>query len=165
MIIIVEGIDRVGKTTLCDMLKEKYSLPVFKFQPLYPITSMLRNCEVDNCMLQMLETLEGHGVDIVLDRFTMSELVYGLMDRNYNASAPYKLINERLLKMDCLLIYVEPTDIEESSRQHGENLKFHDVLFNDCYTAWAGDKIKTNYLVLDEAVEIVGKRLEAARNA
>ncbi len=30
MIIIIEGIDRVGKTTLANMLSERFSIPIYK---------------------------------------------------------------------------------------------------------------------------------------
>ena len=164
MIIIVEGIDRVGKSTLCEKLKEKYGLPVFKFNPLFPISSRQRNAEVSNCMLQMVEAMGGDKVNVVFDRFTMSEFVYGLMDRNYNSIAECRAIEDRLFKMNSLLIYVKPTDVAESSKQHGHDLRMHDVLCRDYFSSWPGCKIAVDYTSMNTAVDIVGCMLEEASN-
>ena len=53
MLVIVEGIDRVGKTTLCNMLSKEIDFPIFKLDALFGCEDMKRNNEVNNAILQL----------------------------------------------------------------------------------------------------------------
>lgn len=87
MIIIVEGIDRVGKTTLCEMIEEHYkeSLNIKRFRDntryAHNHNDMMVNTEKNNTIVSMIEEDIIHN--IILDRFHITEFVYGAVDRSY----------------------------------------------------------------------------------
>ena len=86
MLIIVEGIDRVGKTTLCNMLKDKLGFKIYKHKNNNFNYSKMDNDNETDKMLQLLDLYEqiGSDVNIVFDRFHWSDFVYGKIERNYN---------------------------------------------------------------------------------
>jgi thymidylate kinase len=129
MIVIVEGIDRVGKTTLCNKLKSDLGFKILKdevFKPEHFTEEII--AEKFLTTVNMLKLL-NKDIDIVIDRFYLSEAVYGLMERKYD-SKYLKKIELELLKLDAIIILVNPTDIEESSKKHGKDLTIHSILFN-----------------------------------
>lgn len=156
MLIIVEGVDRVGKTTLCSMLKEKIGFPVFRLDTLYGIKDYRLNCEVNNCICQIEEVT---STDMVLDRYIMSEFVYGFYDRNRDGVEEYHRILGRMANLNTLLIFVRSMDIKESSRQHGKDLSYYEKTFSMLYDSWPLDKITTRYDTFDKTVECIKKRL------
>lgn len=131
MVIIVEGIDRVGKTTLCNMLSESLGYPIFKedvrdfkdanmqYANLCSMTSIVNMCKCLNA-------------NIIFDRFFATEYVYGLIERDYSLQTA-DMVNESIVKLlndiQCVFIYVRPTDVSISSKKHGKNLEEHDKLF------------------------------------
>lgn len=76
MLIILEGIDGSGKTTLSKKLSEKYKLPVIKFS--YPKNDEEKN----NMFLQYLKILYNNNFKLILDRSWISEIVYGNIMRD-----------------------------------------------------------------------------------
>ena len=83
MIVILEGLERTGKSTVAEILETKYNFVSFKdhnhlrFMDLKSIANRL------DSTLSMLVSLDKAGKNIVLDRFHISELIYGTNDRGY----------------------------------------------------------------------------------
>lgn len=135
MIIIIEGIDRAGKTTLCNMLANKYGFPIFKDDQRYMYSAENRVIDVNTEKLNSaLNMIERKCVDnIIFDRFHLTEYVYGVCDRKY--------INKHIEELDkrlaadprVLMILVNPIDIDRASEEHGSNLKSHMVMYNTKY--------------------------------
>lgn len=134
-LIIIEGIDRVGKTTLIHHIKKhtKNKCVVFK-------DSYITNANIDETTasekikstLNTLIAMEQADLDItvVMDRFHLTELVYGYLDRGYlniyvNNVDHYIANNFK----DVTLVVVQPTDINKSSKEHGKSLDAHDAMF------------------------------------
>ena len=156
MIIIVEGIDRVGKTTLCNKLKEELNIPIFKNERV--CNRMLYNIEVELAN-QLTNFLSDVNCDVILDRFFYSEFVYGLADREYRNDFVLSL-DEKLSKLNVLFILVEPTDIDRSSDEHGKDLLLHKTLFDYCFDkSKIEHKIKVDYSTLDDAVNWVRRTM------
>lgn len=159
MIIIVEGIDRVGKTTLCNKLKEEFDVPILHHESIISNNKKDNENETDKSLLT-LEVCDITNSSIILDRFHLSDFVYGTIERNYNIDSAidhFKMIDNILLEMnDVFLIYVLPTDIQESSKQHGKNLKTYD---NEFYDLFKHSKIKNKwrctYNTLNEVIEFI----------
>lgn len=193
MIIIVEGIDRVGKTTLCEMIEEYYadvmSIRRFKDDTRYVHNYLNEeiNTEKNNTIMNMIE--QGVIENIILDRFHMTEFVYGLVERAYKNDNMYD-IDRRLADIDkpdtsidseddidpgmsydghihndVVLIYVVPVDIKKSSEENGYNLerhlKWYDIFYDNTLIK---NKIKVDYetlgLALDFIDEILGIKVE-----
>lgn len=140
MIIIVEGVDRVGKTSLCEQIIEAANknegIELKRFRDdtrYYKYTHDDRklNTEKANTLTNLIE---NKMVDnIIIDRFHLTEYIYGLADRAYINNAMVD-IDDRLSKLDnVLLIYVQPQDIDWSSEQHGSCLRFHDSMMAGFY--------------------------------
>ena len=83
MIVILEGLERTGKSTVAEILENNFGFIRFKdhnhlrFMDLKSIANRL------DSTLSMLVSLDKAGKNIVLDRFHISELIYGSNDRGY----------------------------------------------------------------------------------
>ena len=101
MIIIVEGIDRVGKTTLCNRLSEELNIPIHKYKGIIKYDKMKNKEETDKT-LGLIQLLKETGSSIIFDRSYMSDYVYGVLQRNYKTSKAnknFELVNNALY--DC----------------------------------------------------------------
>ena len=155
MIVIIEGIDRVGKTTLCNMLQQHGYVSLDR-----TIYADKANTSIDVYdkilsertiaqaqVLSMIPTT----TKIVIDRFHLSQIVYGLLERNQDNIVIMQLI-EDMLKHNSILVYVEPIDINWSSLEHGKDLSQHAAYFDALYESSVLTKRKTNYTSLDLAL-------------
>lgn len=164
MIIIVEGIDRVGKTTLCNKLHEEFNIPIYKHNGIIPYNKM-DNFEETDKMIYVKEFIELTNISLIFDRFHLTDFVYGELERNYdiiNAKNNFKIIDDAISELDdVFLIYILPTDIQKSSKEHGKDLRTHDSKF---YYLFKKSKIKNKwrctYNTLDEAILFIKSILE-----
>lgn len=107
MIVILEGLERTGKTTLAKIFEER-GFVSFKDH------NHLRNFSVENIAerldstLSTLIALDKRGINIVLDRFHISEYVYSTINRGNNFSLFDHIwyIDEVLSHLDTRLIYL-----------------------------------------------------------
>lgn len=76
MLIILEGVDGSGKTTLANELSNTYNIPIVKFS--YPKTKKDKTQMFYNYIKLMYE----NNFNLILDRSWVSELVYGDIMRN-----------------------------------------------------------------------------------
>ena len=151
--IIVEGIDRVGKTTLVNLLKEKTGLPVIEDKYIYNDLSNRCNMAANTEKIQTIINMSRDVSDkFIADRLHWSEYVYGFFDRGYQNKKVFEL-EKQLVDLNAKIILVVPTDIKESSRQHGKDLSKYNNAFNGLYLNTRLDKFKCNYNSLNEAVE------------
>ena len=107
MIVILEGLERTGKTTLAKIFEEK-GFVNFKDH------NHLRNFSVGNIAerldstLSTLVALDKKGINIVLDRFHISEYVYSTIKRENDTSLFEHIwyIDEVLSHLNTKLIYL-----------------------------------------------------------
>ncbi len=178
MIIIIEGIDRVGKTTLAKKLSEKYNIPIFKQERIGGNEIQLNmGCRNNGRMMKSSNILmnyiractlvdfwnwSGYNENIIVDRFHWTEAVYSLVDRNSTEPMHMMMHLEREMlkqKDKYLIIQVMPTSIKESSRQHGKDLSKHQEEFNKLYDESKLNKYRCSYCSIDMAVDEVYRRL------
>lgn len=145
MIIIVEGIDRVGKTTLCNKLSEELGIKIFKRTNFMELKEYDNKNETDK-MIQIANVVNELDENIIFDRLYFSDFVYGTIERNYNsfeASNNFTKIDKFISELNnVFLIYILPVDIKWSSREHGKDLSKYDELF---YEKFKESKIKNKY--------------------
>lgn len=168
MIIIVEGIDRVGKTTLCNKLKEEFGLPILHHESIISTNKKDNENETDKTLLT-LEICNITNSSMIFDRLHLSDFIYGTIERKYNVDLAidyFKMIDSIVSEMeDTFLIYVLPTDIEESSKQHGKNLKVYNDQFYDLFTkSKIKNKWRCTYNTMDEAILFIKSTLEKGAN-
>lgn len=158
MIIIVEGIDRVGKSTLCEMLQANgYKLLDAK---IHTSKHTVTNCMYDKlqeertvAQAQLLALLDK-SEKIVIDRFHLSQIVYGCIDRGRDTR--YHMLSlEELLIHNSLLVYIQPTNLENSSKEHGSDLSKHLSYFNELFKGSMLLKIKGSYDTLNDIVSFI----------
>ena len=154
-IIIVEGVDRVGKTTLCKKLENATGYKRFRddFRYCSNYLDVNVNTEKINTLMNLIENWFVN--DIILDRFHITEYVYGVVDRGY-ANKDMIDIDERLSRLgNVLLVYVKPVDIEKSSKEHGKNLKEHEAMMQSFLRRTSLQNIQIDYNDIDLFVEMV----------
>lgn len=156
MIIIVEGIDRVGKSTLCNKLSETLNIPIFKYSGLISNDKKRNDYETDKLLLT-LEAFNCSKQSVIFDRFHLTDYVYGRLERNYKhkkANFNFEIIEHELNKIGNVhLIYVIPTDIHYSSCEHRKNLLIHNELFNNVFeNSIIENKYKIDYNGIDNLV-------------
>ena len=166
MIIIIEGIDRVGKTTLANKLSSKLNIPVFK-------KDRLAGNDADDFDMVIANYGNAAGLvdmwnwneftqDIIVDRFHWTESVYGKCERHNNSPKYMSLIEDRMLlkKEKYLMIFMVPTDIEWSSEQHGKDLSEHNEEFRKLFVKTKLEVICGNYNTIDDIVAYVQDKLK-----
>lgn len=134
-LIIVEGIDRVGKTTLIQKIKERVNGNCIVMKDSYIDNGDINEANASEKLkttLNMLDAIERSKVDVtvILDRFHWTELVYGYVDRKYlNVYANEVDRHISLNYKDATIILVAPTNLKRSSDEHGKDLTAHDIFF------------------------------------
>lgn len=159
MIIIVEGIDRVGKTTLCNMLNEEFNIPIHKYRGLIKYNKMDNTEETDKT-LGLIQLLKETKSSIIFDRTYFSDFVYGMFERNYNidiAVDNFRIVDDAIAELDdVFLIYVLPTDVNKSSDEHGKDLKMYDDEFYDLFKhSKIKNKWRCTFNTLNEAINFI----------
>ena len=167
--IIVEGIDRVGKTTVAKKISEALNIKIFnnpymnqkwidikendgkvKVKKAGP-WNMFANVERMNVLLSFIEQFDCEN--FVADRFHLSEYVYGIYDRSYMNLDAFLQIDERLAKLGAIIIYVKPKDIKWSSEQHGSDLSEHFQTFERMIKMTKCKVIECDHDTLDSVVD------------
>lgn len=154
--IIVEGIDRVGKTTLVNLLREKTGLPVLADNYMFDSPDMRNDARVNS---EKIQTIVNFARDVsdefIVDRLHWSEAVYGYYDRNYVNATQINILENQLEKLGAKIILVTPTSIVSSSRQHGKDLSRHSEAFDDLFISTKLKKFRCDYSTLSDAVDWV----------
>ena len=103
MIYIVEGIDRMGKSTFANKLSEWIGVPVYHDDATtVDLGNWMDSLNETDKMLKMLNILDLTNSPMIFDRFHLTDFTYGLIDRNYiykDALANLGKIEDRLLNM------------------------------------------------------------------
>ena len=126
MIIIVEGIDRVGKTTLCERIAKETGYPIaHRASGLYDNANDEMNWDKIASHVQLMS--QNVIPNAIMDRFHLSQFAYSIAERGakaYEAHANMRKVEKMLLGMEqsVRLIYVVPDSIRESSKAHGSDL-------------------------------------------
>lgn len=159
MIIIVEGIDRVGKTTLCDKLSEELNIKIFRREFFMQLNEFDNKNETDK-MIQLLNIVNEIDGDIIFDRLYFSDYIYGLLERHYmliDAVKNFAEIDKYASSLkDVFLIQILPTNIKDSSMQHGKNLTAYQELFDAAFTdSKIKNKFRCNYNTMNEAISFI----------
>ena len=147
MVIILEGVNKVGKTTVADMLKTigfmtYYNRQLLTFENTHSAKWHTKG-QID-AITQMLNLMHESevNIDFVLDRFHLSEMVYGKLDRKY-AATYLKAVDERLAKIGAKLIYMVD-DIESVNQRTGKDMYSYCVAFDQAFIESKMDKTMYN---------------------
>lgn len=163
MVIIFEGIDRVGKTTLANKAKEIINADMFKAERIegeYCTPNENSAVSFGYCMgqIQLFNNTYAQSLDkhIIIDRFHWTEYVYTKVQRNRSLSDYYlKHIEAEMFKQrnGYLIICMQPIDLDVCNRMHGSDLREHQSLFDKVYKeSILPFKYKYTYMTTDIAL-------------
>lgn len=153
MIVIVEGIDRVGKSTLVDRIQKATGFTVYHNNTDFKLEQMDNDNETDK-MLKMLQIYNVGKPGIIFDRFHWTDFVYGCLQRNYSFTKALEnkdKIETQLRIQKAVIVLVKPTDIGESSLQHGTSLARHEQLFELLFNESKLNKLTCTYDTIYDA--------------
>lgn len=158
-IIVVEGIDRVGKTTIANKIQAESKLEqsmkfhVYKHDESFISYDKMDTDNEADKMAQLLTMADMFNCNVLFDRFHLSDFVYGLVGRGYKFSDAYsnmRAIDTMLSDMNSVLVYVKPVDLKRSSVEHGSDLTMHDRLMDAAFNDSLMNKIEVNYDVVED---------------
>ena len=111
LIVVVEGLERTGKTTLCKEF-EKRGFVYFKdFNRINKHLCSGMESRLDTT-LTFLQNLSENGVNVVVDRLHLSEYAYGkIFRKGYSANVDY--IDNAISKLNSVLILCKFDNDEE----------------------------------------------------
>ncbi len=143
MIIIVEGMDGTGKTTLVQQLAHRLDVKPRKFVgslgPSDDYRLTLVNRTINEIAELSVASAEGRPIKRLYDRFPLiSEAVYGPVLRGHNCfGGLYKPLKGGLLALKTVIVYCRPhKDVVQANVQQG--IQMNGVLehFNDLLEAY-----------------------------
>lgn len=165
MVVIVEGIDRVGKTTLCNMLKDQLGFLILKKdrETKFCGDSVSKSLLNYGTALGMLE-MSKYCRNVCIDRFHWTEYVYDSLRTGVPNEYMLDIEDKILKRKDIMVVYVKPVDIRKSSEEHGSDLSDHLELFEWIRAQHIWDNGRNNYYECDYsglkyAVEYVKGRM------
>lgn len=163
MIIIIDSIDRVGKTTLANKLAKELNGNIYKHSIKNGSYSEM-NDDSETCAMFALINLANTYSDSVtiFDRFHLSNTIYGLIERDYDeigAIVNFINLDNALSELDdVVLIKVNPTDLNMSSEQHGKDLTPYYNMFNKLYNmSNIKTKIECDYNSINDVIKKLKK--------
>lgn len=153
MIVIVEGIDKTGKTNFCKRLSGKTGISVFR-EPVdfnnwrYKYSEDVREimCEKMKSMVRLLKETYS---DVIFDRFHLSEWVYGTIERGSTMVSGLREIDGILHELGAKVIVFHPIDISYNSKVHGRDLLYHEEMYQTCGEFSKCDIINCTYLEIE----------------
>ena len=161
MIIIVEGIDRVGKTTLANKIKKEINIPYFKSMATKSQIDRINNEDETMKSINTVRLCNLLNAYVVIDRFHLSD--YGNIERGYDkkiSEENFFKIEKYLKEQKAIIILVKPVDINKSSQEHGKNLIEYENLFEEIYEKSINEKIYCDYNSFDFAINYIREKIK-----
>ena len=157
MIVVVEGIDRVGKTTLVNKLVKAGFINLKDEFIINEFVEKFDDYSIGKCesFVQAAKKLEEQGHNVVIDRLHLTEYVYGtIRNRGVNEQAVWAM-DMILTNLNALLCYVRPSNIEISNNEAGLNQEKYDEMFEFATKLSSIRRVVTDYNHLDEAFDTI----------
>ena len=159
MIVVVEGIDRVGKTTLVNKLV-KAGFISLKDEFVLPKTLIddFSSYSIGKCdsFVAIAKKLDAEGKNIVIDRLHLTELVYGEFIRHSVDKPLCWAIDMELANLGAYLVLVNPNDINLSNKEAGMDQREMCDAFNAAFKISSIlHKVTCTYDNLDEVAHLI----------
>lgn len=155
MIVVVEGIDRVGKTTLVNKFVKAGFINIKDKFTIHEFVKSFDDYSVGKCesFVEVAQQLDERGFDVVIDRLHLTELAYGRIKRDCVNESAVWAIDMMLSNIGAKLCHVKPSDINLSNElaecdqtELYEYLKFG-------FKMSSMSKLECDYNTLDRAFE------------
>lgn len=118
MVIIIEGLDRTGKTTLANELSKRFNIPIYK-KDREELGKTFFDDELINlgdsiATIKLFNSELFKGRHVILDRFHWSEYVFNMVDRGGHLEEAYlNFVNEEMNKnpSNYIVIHMHPINL------------------------------------------------------
>ena len=117
LIVVVEGLERTGKTTLCKEFEERGFVYFKDFNRInyHDVTSLEGRLDTT---LTFLQNLSENGVNVVVDRLHLSEYSYGnVLRKAEGAARNIDYIDNAISKLNSVLILCKSDNDEEYKKR------------------------------------------------
>ena len=132
MIVVVEGVDRVGKTTLVNKLVKAGFVDLKdEFVVDKSFISNFADYSLGKCdsFVAIAKKLQEEGKNVVIDRLHMTELVYGGSIRHDTNTEGCLALDMMLANLGAILCYIRPSNLKLSNELAGEDQSERAELF------------------------------------
>lgn len=142
MILILEGPNKVGKTTIAKQIEQDFGFTYFRDRQFNKIKPELIEYVTYFMAISQLNLLKTLKENIIVDRFHATEWVYGNINRNYSN---YKMwdIDRELAVMNAKLLYMTDS-IENINERNGKDMSRYCKEFDYFFMLCKIDKLKAN---------------------
>ena len=158
MIVVVEGIDRVGKTTLVKKLVQAGFIDLKdEFVLKHPFFTNFSDYSLGKCdsFVAIAKKLNDEGKNVVIDRLHITEIVYGKTLRQETRLDGCMGLDMVLANMGAMLCYIRPADIKLSNELAGEDQTKRSDLFDHYVKLSSMRKIVCDYDSIDEMADFI----------
>lgn len=156
MIVVVEGIDRVGKTTLVDKLVDAGFISMKdEFLIDKGFISNFSDYSVGKCesFVAIAKKLHIEGKNVVLDRLHLTEIVYGKEKRGETNLEACMAVDMALANLGAYLCLVYPSDIVLSNALAGEDQDLRSGMFDFYFKLSSMRKFACDFNTVNQAAE------------
>ena len=105
----------------------------------------------------MLKLLTAKGVNVVVDRLHISELVYGTLSRGACLTDLVMKVDKMLSQLDCIFVHMKPTSYREASQRAGYDVFDYDMAFINFINQCSISEVRATYYsdtkILDEIID------------
>lgn len=172
MLIILEGVDRVGKSTIATRLSNVLNIPIFHpLKPFKPTEVHIRQIEGEYYAIAKLNILMKFN--LICDRFHYSQYVYPKVKCQYDEWIEKMFYDiEKLLESKAVVFYLygdigtilkrinaEETDFELERKKINEYFNYYEEVFTKSKLDII--KLDTTKLTLEETAEKIQTWLRA----
>lgn len=130
MVIIIEGLDRTGKTTLANKISERYNIPIYK-KDREELGATFMDDEYINlgdslATIKLFNSELFKGRHVILDRFHWSEYVFNMVDRCGSLCTMYlNAVYDEMAKnpSNYVIIHMRPVSIARCAAEDGRSIE------------------------------------------
>jgi thymidylate kinase len=162
-VIIFEGMDRSGKSTISTELSKQLNIPKFKVQRNKYFWDVF--CNINYLDEGVMQCIEQTGASIIFDRWVPSDFVYSkLFDRDISYRKIWE-IDERLSKLNATLIVCYKTPehfIEDIEDADFVNPTMY-ARMTELYREYASQSKIKNIMFIDTSDENLEKQIETIK--
>lgn len=158
MIVVVEGIDRVGKTTLVKKLVQAGFIDMKdEFVLKHPFFTNFSDYSLGKCdsFVAIVKKLNEEGKNVVIDRLHITEMVYGQSLRKETRLEGCLALDMELANMGAILCYIRPTSLRLSNELAGVDQTERNDLFEHYVKMSSMRKVMGDFDSLNELANYI----------